>query len=87
MNTAWRLFRMVKTDLKEKVGSISGLSQSDIYRMYAKMPKDNDGLSRDESTFYAKVWPLMEQERKRDKQIQAFERMQLGREVPVWTLK
>jgi len=71
--------------LRDKVGTISGLSQSDILRTYLKMPKEDDGLKRDEETFYTVVWPKLETERKNDKSIKTYERMQFGKEVPVWT--
>ena len=77
---------MVKTELREKVGSISGLSQSDILRIYLRLPRDpKDGLKRDEETFYKHLWPRLEQERVRDRSIKKYERMQFGREIPVWT--
>ncbi len=76
----------MKTELRDKIGSISGLSQSDILRTYLKLPKDSkDGLKRDEETFYKTVWPRLEQERKKDKQVKSFERTMFGKEVPVWT--
>jgi hypothetical protein len=56
-------------------------------RNYLKMGRENDGLRRDEDTFYRHVWPKLEEERRRDRSIQTYERMQFGREVPVWTLK
>lgn len=81
-----KLFKLVKTELRDKVGSISGLSQADILRMYLRMPKDTkDGLKRDEETFYRLLWPRLESERVRDRSIKKYERMQFGREVPVWT--
>ena len=55
-------------------------------RSYLRLPKDKkDGLKRDEETFYKLVWPRLEGERKREKSIKSFERMQFGKEVPVWT--
>jgi hypothetical protein len=81
-----KLFKLVKTELRDKVGSISGLSQADILRLYLRMPKDvKDGLKRDEETFYKQLWPRLEGERVRDRSIKRYERMQFGREVPVWT--
>ena len=52
----------------------------------SKQSKENDGLKRDEETFYKTVWPRLEAERKRDKSVKSYERMQFGREIPVWTL-
>jgi hypothetical protein len=49
------------------------------------MPKEDDGLKRDEEAFYTVVWPKLETERKNDKSIKTYERMQFGKEVPVWT--
>jgi hypothetical protein len=51
------------------------------------MNKGTDGLKRDETTFFKAVWPKLEEERKRDRSVQTYERMQFGKEVPVWTLK
>lgn len=51
------------------------------------LEKTGDGLKRDERTFYKEVWPSLEDLRKRDKSIQTFERMQYGKEIPVWQLK
>ncbi len=63
------------------------MSQSDILRTYLKMAKnEDDGLKRDEETFMKVVWPKLEGERKKDKSIKTYERMQFGKEVPVWTL-
>lgn len=52
-----------------------------------RLPKENDGLKRDEITFYSQIWPKLEQERKRDKSVQSYEKMQFGKEIPMWTLK
>jgi hypothetical protein len=78
----------VKTELRDKMGTIQGISQSDILRTYLKMSKssEDDRLKRDEETFMKTVWPKLEGERKRDKSIKTYERMQFGKEVPVWTL-
>lgn len=88
LSTIQRLFKLVKTELRDKMGTITGISQSDILRTYLKMPKasEDDGLKRDEETFMKTVWPKLEGERKRDKSIKTYERMQFGKEVPVWTL-
>jgi hypothetical protein len=77
----------VKGDLQKNVGSFAGISQSDILMKYLQLQKRDDGLARTEDTFYKKVWPQMEEQRKRDKTIQTFERMHFGKEVPVWQLK
>jgi hypothetical protein len=58
-----------------------------MLRRYLGLGKSNDGLKRDEQTFYKQVWPMMEQLRKQDKNIQTFERMQYGKEIPIWQLK
>ncbi len=76
----------MKTELRDKVGTISGITQSDILRAYLKLQKGTDTLKRDEETFFKNVWPRLENERKRDKAIKTYERMQFGKEVPVWTL-
>lgn len=68
-------------------GGFSGLSQSEILRRYMALEKTGDGLKRDERTFYKEVWPSLEDLRKREKTIQTFERMQYGKEIPVWQLK
>jgi hypothetical protein len=86
-STASRLFKVIKADLRERVGGIGGLSQTDMLRTYLKFPRqDYDALKRDEETFFKIVWPRLEAERKRDKAIKSYERMQFGKEVPVWTL-
>jgi len=77
---------LLKTDLRDKVGSISGISQTDVLRAYLRLEKNDDGLRRDEETFFKIVWPRLEQERKRDKAIKSYERMSFGKEIPVWTL-
>jgi hypothetical protein len=46
------LYRTVKNDLRDKVGTITGLSQSDMARIYLRLPLENDGLKRNEDTFY-----------------------------------
>jgi hypothetical protein len=51
------LFKLVKSDLKNKVGTLTGLSQSDILQKYLQMEKGDDGLARNENTFNQKVWP------------------------------
>lgn len=85
-STVTKLFTLIKTELRDKVGSISGLSQTDILRLYLRLPKDTkDGLKRDEETFYKTLWPRLESERVRDRSVKKYERMQFGREVPVWT--
>lgn len=68
---------------------ISGLSQSDILRVYLELPKTSphDTLKRNENTFYKEVWPMLEHMRKQDKGIQTFERLQFGKEIPIWQLK
>ena len=83
-----RLFKTIKSELRDKVGTIAGLSQSDILRSYLKLGREEakDDMKRDEETFFKVVWPKLEDQRKRDKGIKSFERMQFGREVPVWTL-
>jgi hypothetical protein len=73
--TIRNLYRTVKNDLRDKIGSITGLSQADIARTYLRLPPDNDGLKRNEDTFNKVVWPKLEEERKRDRQIKTFERM------------
>jgi hypothetical protein len=63
------------------------MSQSDILHKYLRMPKSNDGLARNEHAFYKSVWPKMEELRKKDRVISVFERMQFGKEIPIWQLK
>ena len=86
---------MIKNELREKVGNITGQSQSDILRTYLKFQKSgdastsgkqDDGLKRDEETFFKVVWPKLEAERKKDKSIKTYERIQFGKEIPVWSL-
>jgi len=50
----------LKTELRDKVGSISGISQTDVLRAYLKLDKNDDGLRRDEETFFKVVWPKLE---------------------------
>ena len=44
-------------------------------------------MRRDENTFYKIVWPQLENIRKKDKTIQTFDRLQFGKETPIWQLK
>ena len=58
MGIIGQFYKAIKTKLRDQVGTISGLSQSDILREYLKIPMNNqDGLKRDEETFYKTVWP------------------------------
>ena len=63
------------------------MSQSDIMHHYVNLPKANDGLRRDEATFYKQVWPVLDNLRKNDKDISKFERMHYGKEIPVWRIE
>jgi len=56
-------------------------------RRYLQTPKATDQLKRDEATFYRQVWPILEQLRKKERNIQTYDRMQFGKEVPIWQLK
>jgi len=38
----------------------NGLSESDMLRKYLALPKNKDGLPRDELSFRESVWPLLE---------------------------
>ncbi len=87
MSTVRLLFQSVKTELQNKVGTLTGISQSDMMHRYLRMDKADDLLKRDEATFYSKVWPELENMRKRDKKIQTFERLTFGQYIPVWQLK
>jgi len=73
--------------LQNVYGGVSGLSQTDILRRYISTPRGKDKLKRDENSFYKKVWPMLEQLRKKDKTIQSFDKIQFGREIPIWQLK
>eukprot|EP00347_Sterkiella_histriomuscorum_P007620 403348215 len=81
------LFKQVKRDLQNTVGTISGLSQTDILQRYLQIEKQGDKLSRNENTFNNTVWPELEKKRKGDKQLQVYERLQFGKYIPVWQLK
>ncbi|CDW83383.1 UNKNOWN [Stylonychia lemnae] len=77
----------IYTSTKNKVGTLTGISQTDILQKYLQLEKKDDGLSRNENTFNSRVWPELERLRKQDKQLQVYERMQFGKFVPVWQLK
>jgi hypothetical protein len=71
MNTiTTALYQEVLADLDNSQGAVS---QSDIYRKYARAPGNaTDGLARDESSFNRYVWPVLQQMRGENKQISMF---------------
>lgn len=87
MNTLKTLFNQVKQNLENKMHVVSTMSQSDILRRYLDIPKSSDGFPRNESTFYKEIWPMMDELRKKDRSLQTFDRVQFGKEIPVWQLK
>ena len=68
-------------------GKAAGLSQADICRKFMSMPKMKDGLKRDERTFNAEVWPIINSYRQRDREMTSIQRLVFGKNVDVWQPK
>jgi hypothetical protein len=50
-STIKRLFKAVKNDLSSRIGTLTGLSQTDILQRFLQMDSRDDGLPRTEYTF------------------------------------
>ena len=91
--TIQSLYATVKNQLREqkKKGHLQpnqvGVNMNHIYREYAKLPEGTDGLKRDESTFQAVVWPLLQEQKKHNKEFTQIERIDYGKSTPVWQLR
>lgn len=81
------LYKDILGDLKNMHGGVSGLSQNDMLRKYMDLPPSSDGLSRDEAAFHKYVWPLLEQQRIKEKKVTTFQRQQFGKVTNIWQLK
>ena len=62
------LYKEILHDLRNLHGGVSGISQNDMLRKYMDWPPSSDGLPRDEHAFHKHIWPLLEQQRIKEKQ-------------------
>ena len=67
------LFRALKDELE--ASGVAGISEKDMIKKYQAMPSDSAGIGRDESTFRTLVMPLLEQFRRKDRDISVIERV------------
>lgn len=67
----------------------AGMSETDILRKYLKMPKQSksDNVGRNQEQFYKQVWPILEQQRRKDSELAKIDKIQFGRNVQVWELR